>query len=94
MGIIGYIKRERERRLRLEAISRLVNPSDTTAYEAWRFVNGDDDALRGLPLYRQFLDWRCDDGKLETRIKTLERDLSVLTSRREELSREASVRPL
>lgn len=94
MGIIGYIKRERERRFRLEVISRIVSPSNTMASVAWRFVNGDDEALRELPLYRQFLDWRCDDGSLETRIKTLESDLRMLTSRREELLREASGRPL
>lgn len=95
MGIIGYIRKERERRFRLSAIDKIMRtPSDSTASAAWRFVNGDDNALQELPLHRQFLNWANDDGSLDTRIRILEKDLDVLTSRRQELSREASVRPL
>lgn len=57
MGIIGYIRRERERRFRLSALDKVMNPSNTTASVAWRFVNGDDKALDELSEYKEFVDW-------------------------------------
>ena len=80
MGIIGYIKRERERRFRLKAIDKIASPSGYTASAVWRFINGEDEALRELPLYRQFLDWRSDGEWLDKRIAVLEEELREITA--------------
>lgn len=60
MGIIGYIKRERERRFRLAALDKVMSPSNTTASVAWRFVDGDDKALDELSEYKDFVKWRTE----------------------------------
>lgn len=60
MGLIAYIKSERERRFRLAALEKVMVPSNTTASVAWRFVNGDDKALDELSEYKEFVKWQTE----------------------------------
>lgn len=58
MGLISYIKRERERRFRFEVL-KAVGASNGDLYGIYmRFLNGDDKAILELPEYKKFKEWQ------------------------------------
>lgn len=58
MGLLKYIKEQRETRLRLEVL-KLVAPHCGALYGIYmRFLKGDDNALSELPDYQEFRLWK------------------------------------
>lgn len=57
MGIIGYIKRERERRFRFKVAKELFGSEPARNDAIIRYIDGDNDAFKALPGYEEYLDW-------------------------------------
>ena len=57
MGLISYIKKERERKFRASLLPYLP-VHYATAEIIFRFINGEDNALKELPESREFYEWK------------------------------------
>ena len=57
MGLISYIRKQRERKFRMKLLVHLSIYGPKPAQTIFRFVNGDDSALLEMDEYHEFQDW-------------------------------------
>lgn len=60
MGLIKYIKRERERRFRAKVVAEILNFKLPPAI-VWDFINGNDKALSESEDYIAFREWKYSE---------------------------------